>query len=180
MGGYGSGRRWGRTTVEDCLNLDANAFARYCKSTGTTSGISRWTRNGCETASCGFVVYISASIQAIVFRYRYQDQDRPDVQVNLSSYRPGFGGRRYFFICPHCMRRQRTLHLKGGGIACRHCHNLSYRSCNESHSYDSLFMSMAASDGHHTWKNIKRLMNYRARTANKKPKRPRGRPRKRQ
>jgi hypothetical protein len=51
-----------------------------------------------------------------------------------------FGGKRPYFTCPgvvngeSCMRRVAKLYKPPAGhyFLCRHCHNLTYRSCNES------------------------------------------------
>jgi hypothetical protein len=113
----------------------------------------------------------------MTFFYNYQEEKHPDVTVYLSWYSPGFGGRRYFFLCPHCGRRMRTLHFREGKIACRICHDLTYESCNKSHYFDRLYKRMAIGlDA--SWKDVRRHINYLTRTAHKEKKRPRGRPRK--
>lgn len=49
-----------------------------------------------------------------------------------------FGGRRWWFLCPlvhqgmTCGRRVSILYLgRGKHFGCRHCYNLTYRSCQE-------------------------------------------------
>lgn len=181
MGGYGSGRYHGmssRQTVEDCLSLDANKLAKwgYFKP-GWRSGKLTWSRGQNETGSCGFYTYINEVNASITFHYSYRDERHSDVKINLSWYSPGFGGRRYYFICPHCNRRMRTLHINGGEIACRICHNLTYESCNESHHFDRLYKNMAL-DLNTTWQEVKECLNSMKRQTRIRPKRPRGRPRK--
>ena len=178
MGGYGSGRRGTRATVDDCLTVDANVAARTgLFKQGSRHAALRWSRGGNKNGACGVYVKIDETSVSMTFIYTYKGQDHPEVKVYLSSYAPGFGGCRYFFICPNCMRRVRTLHFNRGEIACRLCHNLTYRSCNESHSSDRIFMMIAAGNRKHTWKEFKQCMNYHTHRANKEPKRPRGRPR---
>ena len=56
--------------------------------------------------------------------------------LELTSTRCNFGGRRFWFVCPltnngiPCRRRAFTLHLPPGGqyFGCRLCHRLTYRS----------------------------------------------------
>lgn len=176
MGGYGSGRYHGgcvKTKVEDCYKVDANDFAKWkFFKPGMWWCSTRWTRGGQETGSCGVQTRISDTQAFCVFQYNSRE-----VPVNLSPYVPGFGGRRYFFLCPVCGRRVRTLHFKNAEIACRICHNLTYESCIESHSSDSLYKHMAVGLGY-SWKDVKRTMSLMKRQAKKDPKRPRGRPRK--
>jgi len=58
-----------------------------------------------------------------------------------------YGGIRWWFKCPvvkngvQCNKRVGVLYLtpRGKYFACRHCYNLTYRSCKENHKYDSLF-----------------------------------------
>jgi hypothetical protein len=180
MGGYGSGRRWylTKTTVEDCLKLDANDFARpgFFKYE-QYSGISRWTRNGNETGACRYCIHINENEAVIIFSYNYRGVEHPDVKVNLSPYTPGFGGKRFFFVCPICSQRKRTLHIKRGEIACRLCHDLTYEICTKSHYFDSVYRQMAAGM-RVPWDAVKGFVNMNMRAAKKEPKRPRGRPRK--
>jgi len=72
-----------------------------------------------ETGACGFYVHVGDAQASITFQYKYNGEKHPDITFNLSWYAPGFGGRRYFFLCPHCGRRMKTLHIRGGEIACR-------------------------------------------------------------
>ena len=168
-----------KATVEDCQSLDTNDFARRgCLKEGLSrSGDLRWTRADHETGSCGFYADVMDTYASITFYYNYDGSRHPDVKVNLSWYSPGFGGRRYLFVCPYCGRRMRTLHIREGEIACRVCHHLTYQSCNESHCSDSLYKSMAI-DLNISSKEIKECLGYIKREAKKAPKRPRGRPRK--
>ena len=157
MGGCGSGRHSWRLTVEDCISLNSDQFARwgYLK-LGFSNGGLTWSRNGNKIAGCGFHTNVDDFHASIIFHYNYKDKKHPDVEVNLYQYSPGFGGRRYLFLCPICGRKMRTLHFRDGEIACRICHNLSYTSCNENHKYDSLFMRMARGNSNHTWLDYKR------------------------
>ena len=140
-------------------------------------GYFRWTRGGQQISSCGFYTDVMDTSASITFNYAYDGVWQPDVKVNLSWYSPGFGGRRYFFECPLCGRRMRTLHFWFGKIACRLCHDLTYESCNESNRYNSLFKSKAAGTNA-SWQEMRRVMSEWARESRRKPKRPRGRPRK--
>lgn len=166
MGGYGSGRNYRgnvKATVEDCYSIDANVFARggYWNPSGLGFGILRWTRSGSQTGVCSFNVHIDDAHSSITFYYTYNGEKHPATKVNLSWYTPGFGGRRYFFLCPHCGRRMRTLHIKCGEIACRICHNLTYTSCKENHRFDSLFKNIARHDNSSSWQDYKQSFNRR-------------------
>jgi len=181
MGGYGSGKKYWRSVkgkVEDYHSFDANEFTRwgYFKQ-GTRYGSFRWTRGGNTIGSCGFHVNIDGSNDAITFSYRYNDAPHPDVQVPLTWYAPGFGGKRYLFVCPHCGKRMRTLHSVAGEIGCRICHNLTYESCVENNRFNSLYKHVAV-NLNASWQDVKRRMNQLTREGGKEPKRPRGRPRK--
>lgn len=181
MGGYGSGqhyRGYVKGKVEDYRSLDANEFSRwgYFKQ-GLQCGTLRWTRGGNQIGSCGFYVHINDSNNTIIFSYSYNDAPHPDVHVPLTWYQPGFGGRRYLFLCPRCGRRMRTLHFMAGEIGCRICLNLTYESCVENNHFNSLYKYMAVGLKA-SWRDVKQYMNNLIRAGRKEPKRPRGRPRK--
>lgn len=161
MGGYGSGRRDGRATVEDCLSLNINKYAKwgYLKP-GYRVGNLTWSIDGDEIGSCGFYSNVDNSHASMRLSYNYENKKHPEVEINLCWYSPGFGGRRYLFLCPFCGRKMRTLHIRSGEIACRICHNLSYTSCNENHKYDSLYKLMARGNSKFTWLDYKRAFKY--------------------
>jgi hypothetical protein len=58
--------------------------------------------------------------------------------VRLVTTRCHFGGSRWWFRCPlvknghPCGRRVRRLYLRGRYFGCRHCHDLTYTSSQES------------------------------------------------
>jgi hypothetical protein len=66
------------------------------------------------------------------------------IPVRLQVTRPTFGGKRWWFTCPltvngvACNRRVAKLHLPPGAryFGCRHCYDLSYRSCQEAHQLE--------------------------------------------
>ena len=65
--------------------------------------------------------------------------------VRLVDTPCNFGGRRWWFTCPICKRRVAKLYLPPGAkyFGCRHCYNLTYQSCRDSHNWDALFSAMA-------------------------------------
>jgi hypothetical protein len=63
--------------------------------------------------------------------------DRAEIQVaRLEITHPHFGGVRWWFSCPQCAKRCKKLYLPPGQweIACRSCHNLTYRSTQTAHT----------------------------------------------
>ena len=53
---------------------------------------------------------------------------RIETQLSLLRTYPHFGGVRYWFACPQCAQRVRTLYLTDSipELACRKCHDLVY------------------------------------------------------
>jgi hypothetical protein len=51
-----------------------------------------------------------------------------DIQVTLSKSITGFGGHRYWFVCPSCSSRVARLYIEAPVVACRHCLQVKYRS----------------------------------------------------
>ena len=150
MGGYGSGRSWGfgKTTVEDCVSLNINPLVRgralYAgiHGFGTISWTS--TRTGKETASLGYEVNtLDLSFPWIRLFYTItRTGEKVDLKIWLETTQPYFGGHRWWFTCPlmNCNRRVAILHRPPWRryYGCRYCHDLTYRSCQESHKFDIL------------------------------------------
>lgn len=180
MGGYGSGQYYRghvKGKVEDCLSIDANNFSRwgYFKE-GIRFSTLKWTRGERQTGACYVYVTINGQNDSVIFSYTYNNKPHRGVEIRLTWYSPGFGGRRYLFVCPHCGRNVRTLHFRYGEIACRICHDLTYESCIENHRFDSLSKLMAVGLNA-SWYDVKSRMKELGREWRKEPKRPRGRPR---
>lgn len=57
-------------------------------------------------------------------------------------------GRRWFFLCPNCGRRVEAVFFLRGGLACRRCHRLLYRSqCHRATSAYRVLGRMLAANG---------------------------------
>jgi hypothetical protein len=150
MGGPGSGSwyRWNKkATVNDCLSLDINQLVRLGLVRGYSVGSLRWTNTLTKevTASIGFMLDTLRD-DSLTMHLFYTRTERNGYKKNLNysielqATKPNFGGRRYWFTCPltvngwPCRRRVGKLYLPPGGkyFGCRHCYNLTYKSCQES------------------------------------------------
>lgn len=145
MGGYGSGN-WYRfdkkATVEDCWKLDVNRLARDGVLVPWRSGSLHWenTDTGERLASVSYVTFPQGEFGlGLRLSYRIADTENVELPIRLQTTRPHFGGRRWWFACPLlvngvvCKRRVAKLYMRGRHFGCRHCHDLSYRSCQEAH-----------------------------------------------
>jgi hypothetical protein len=161
MGGTGSGR-WFRyearkTTVEECRRIESAMFKRE----GIIVAGERRE---------GRVVWNEGGPHELVVQFKADARERPHVRL---SYRPRAGGVeveypvalqttpvpggkvRWWFVCPvsvdgrACRRRVGVLYLPPGReyFGCRHCYNLTYQSCRDSHKDDALFRQLGASAG---------------------------------
>jgi hypothetical protein len=90
----------------------------------------------------------------LMYRLKRTEVD-VDYKVPLVATRPHFGGHRWWFICPllrngrPCNRRVGRLYLPAHAryFGCRHCHNLTYPSCQESGKYDGIYRLIAREMG---------------------------------
>jgi hypothetical protein len=145
MGGLGSGSyyRFGsRDCVEDCLSLDVRSLWRdgWLK-LGTTFTMT-W-RHHLRDSSVGILVLGDADVErtrAVEFSYFWGPEGRNEdisYAVPLTWSPCNFGGFRPWFVCPgvvkgvSCGRRVAMLYLKGRYFLCRHCHDLTYASRQE-------------------------------------------------
>jgi hypothetical protein len=179
MGGSGSGAHyyhWWRgtkkTVVEHCRQLDAVRFTRegVLRAGAWSAGSWCWWRDAERTEKEASVCYeVDTTAEPPWLRLSYNIKatgDELDYRVGLVATRPRFGGLRWWFICPlsvngqECDRRVRKLYLPPGGryFGCRHCHELTYTSCQESHKYDGLYGLMARNTGYDL-ATVRRLMN---------------------
>jgi hypothetical protein len=102
-------------------------------------GTISWTRNGQPDGDLGIRVE-EARITLIYGARNNQQSEWQSVEqaVHLDWTQCHYGGRRPWFICPGiingrcCRRRVAVLFLAGIYFLCRHCHNLTYQSRNES------------------------------------------------
>ena len=158
MGGFGSGRWQGhprKTTVEECLVLDAAKLAGhgiFCRLSRNGSTLE-WGDLPTKGQKVGFHYSVTQiGGEGLVFRLRYtigrRSRKEPvDLPILLQTTQPNFGGVCWWFTCPleldeaPCGRRVRKLYLPLGNLyfGCRHCHDLTYQSCQESHKFETLF-----------------------------------------
>lgn len=129
MGGYGSGRRWGKATTSGSYPLDVRHLQRAGLLTQGQCFSLNWSRNGEQVAS----IQARPEDDRVTLNYRHKtggaDWQAMDYPVRLEWTACTLGGRRAWFRCPAngCGRRVALLYLGGAGIfACRHCHRLAY------------------------------------------------------
>ncbi len=150
MGGWGSGR-WQRddskATVESCLALDVNYMRRKGMLFPGAGGTLNWTYAGTGKPSASVVYRVvclpdEEELLRLWLSYRRQDSETIRLPIDLQPMHLHFGGLRYWFICPllvngvACRRRVGKLYFCGRYFGCRRCHDLTYRSCQESHQYE--------------------------------------------
>jgi hypothetical protein len=147
MGGTFSGWRWSKkTTVESCLALDTTDLKRLnllVPGLTNQSGSLQW-RSGADgkvSSSISYAVTIGAGTGTLRLDYTLkQSSESLDYPISLVTTGCHLGGLRWWFRCPltcngvACGRRVRKLYLRGRYFGCRRCHQLTYRSCQESDS----------------------------------------------
>jgi hypothetical protein len=169
MGGRGSGcdDHWWRApkkgVVEDCLRLDVNRWARRqpLRTGILADGAWEWMYRDGNTFTVHYRVdTLDPGNPFVRLWYSWVDSSSPRPQhegyrVGLTATRPHLGGHRGWFVCPLevdgclCLRRVGKLYLPPGGrcFGCRHCHGLTYTSCQESHTDEDLYERLAKNMG---------------------------------
>ena len=150
MGEIASGtqrRYWAKYRVEDCRWLSAAALTRagLLRPAHRSSTTITWTDK--DTGEVRFALRCEAETGCGAGTLRLQ-YDRPkygetfDYVIRLTTTPLPWGGLKWWFTCPltkretPCFRRVAKLYLLGRYFACRHCHELTYQSCQESHKFD--------------------------------------------
>ncbi len=151
MGGFGSGctDHWWRPpkkpVVERCLFLDANRWTRegILKSGVCHAGSWGWTYPGGKGFSVRYEVNTldpGRPVLRLAYSWAWAGSEElhsASYALRLTTTRPHFGGLRWWFVCPlvadgrPCNRRVGKLYLppRARHFGCRHCHSLTYTSC---------------------------------------------------
>lgn len=145
MGRYFYGKK---NTVSDYKTISAKKLKAWKYfAQGTVCGALTWSWNGERAGSIGVFINISGREGTMRLSYTYDKTENMDYTVRLVSTPCHFGGVRWWFLCPlyrngiSCNRRVGVLYL-GKYAGCRHCYDLTYESCQESHKYDFLTQKM--------------------------------------
>jgi hypothetical protein len=175
MGGPGSGFRISKkTTVEDCLTLDINKLVRkgiIQPGIWNNHGSLTWTNTatGETVSSVGYWVSTCGDTGPY-FRLLYTIKstgEELEYKITLETTCPYYGGLRWWFICPltrggqHCGHRVSKLHIPPGGkyYGCRHCYNLTYQSCQDSHKFDRYYAELADRITGITGSDVKQILS---------------------
>jgi hypothetical protein len=140
MGGFGSGRYGSAPVIEDGLRLDIDKFRRdgligpgiYRR------GSLEWTETytGRKVSSIGYEARINdeeGSLRLIYTTTRHVTGEKisSDYVVRLETVPQPFGGRRWFFVCPHLGVRVSKLYLPPGStrfLSRRAYRHIAYQS----------------------------------------------------
>lgn len=138
MGGSRSGNYYNhkpkRRTTGQMLSIDINSLRKKGRFE-YINGYLTYFRNSEQTASIGYI--IKAEQKEIVLSWNSKSEPF-EQRIRLNTTRQPFGNERYYFECPKCKKRVFKLYA-GTMFYCRKCWNLTYKSCQESRFYDSLF-----------------------------------------
>jgi hypothetical protein len=174
-----------KDTVEDYKTIDVRYLQRQGWLYPGMLYSLNWTRGGEPSGS----IQVRTGHDAITLMYRHrrygQDWEEVNQTIHLTWTPAHFGGRRPWFICGNCGRRVAVLYGAGKYFACRHCYDLTYRSCQESDSrYGRFLRNVDLSDGighvpfYVLMGNLKRMWKEEDRLEKARNRRGRGQPRK--
>jgi hypothetical protein len=152
-----------RDTVEECRSLDIFWLKRQGFLFSYRRDTLNWKNGSGEVVgSIGIEVHLDPDFESqnyIRLMYtcsnRFSDQKKDlDYKIQLVKTPCYFGGFRFWFICPltyhgvACERRVAKLYLPGNAefFGCRHCYDLTYRSCKEHDSRVNALMKYPFSD----------------------------------
>ena len=127
MGGFGSGRRYGKNTTDSYRTLDVRRLQRDGLLIPGHAFGWNWMRNGETVAS----IQMKPEADRVILMYSHRsgggEWKREEYPVFLDWTPCNYGGRRAWFRCPAAGCGRRVAILYGGDIfACRHCYRLAY------------------------------------------------------
>lgn len=132
MGGFGSGRKWGKAATDTMRALDIRKMARDGLLRPGAGFSWEWSSGGEVRAS----IRAEVGEDRVTLDYRSRDQGgewTPRRYPVLIERTPcNYGGERVWWRCPAAGCGRRVAVLFGGKVfACRHCHQLAYSSTRE-------------------------------------------------
>ena len=116
MGGWGSGRQGGQVTIEDCgsCRLSTKSLRQLLRAPAGGNMHLLYRVDG-EHLSVTIEVRPNAGYLRLQHPPRAESRtERMDYTVGLVSTEVGFGGRRWWFLCPVSGRRCAVLYLPRG------------------------------------------------------------------
>lgn len=126
MGGMGSGR-WGWHQKK--VPVEAVPYFLKIGPKGGMEGFmppGRWTTD----------MKREGGIIVMVLRGEHHGWERVE-EIELAFWKPRFGGKAVWMLCPCCGRRCRKLYAPDGKpFRCRLCYRLTYASVQEAHAFD--------------------------------------------
>jgi hypothetical protein len=145
MGGYGSGRNGGGPTTEDGLKLTLSKLLRdqSFQPGFATSGSLVWTNTttGERIGSISYEAHLRQESGRVRLKYtttrRDGERHKSDYWIELTTTPQPFGGRRWWFVCPHSGKRVAKLYLPNGAFtfASRQAYRLAY-ACQREPTHD--------------------------------------------
>jgi hypothetical protein len=130
-----------KDTVENCKSISISYLRKNSYLRNNQSAQIYWTNSitGKETGIIDMIISITEAEKFVRLNYKGGNINY-DYKVSLTTTPCNFGGIRYWFICPlaingvSCGRRVAKLYKTPDSnyFGCRHCHNLTYESKNES------------------------------------------------
>jgi hypothetical protein len=137
LGGYNSGPygffgKTGSPTVGQSYGIDVRRWKREgLLHPGTSFGWT-WTNNNGSTSSISVSVPAADKLKLAYTVTRDGVKTPVSELLSLGFSECNYGGKRYWFHCPGCFERVACLYLRGSEFKCRHCHRITYGSCQES------------------------------------------------
>ncbi|MDA3787908.1 MAG: hypothetical protein PF503_05400 [Desulfobacula sp.] len=135
MGGSGSGSwyRWDtKAKTESQHRVDIRWLKKQNYLKPGISGSLSWSSRGESTGSIRFSMQENNMI--LKYRHRPRGGEWQDVEqiISFDQTPCNYGGHRKWFLCPRCYKRVSLLYGAGKYFLCRHCHDLTYDTCNSS------------------------------------------------
>ena len=145
MGGYGSGRRPKKQLVEQCFDLDISVLYRQIIADRVgqpVAGTLCWDGGFSISYELHWLDGKPELMLSYTYTSNHNEREHKSSCIPIQTAACPYGGARYWLECPNCARRMKKLHFKKGTFACRHCHQLVYKSAQEAHKDGRLSRSL--------------------------------------
>ncbi len=127
----GAGRPGYRVKAEQLCRVDVTHWQRQRRLQSDCAFIWRWVANGESVAAIN--VYVTGA-EHVTLAYRFANDPIPkdcSTTIRLLRGACNYGGLRYWFECPICLKRVGLLYQRFRRFACRHCQQVAHSSQSE-------------------------------------------------
>lgn len=128
-------KKQAKQTTERVPHIDIRQLSKQGYLKPDTDGNFKWSIG--DELICSILYRIYKDRITLDYKHRPTGNEWAHVEQNINFDRSScnYGGTRPWFLCPDCGKRIAIVYYYKGRFSCRHCHQLTYGSQQETLQY---------------------------------------------